>query len=157
MKFHLAILLLGAGVALGPVAATAQSDRVVSYTIVNAREIPQSLTGTEGDPERGRKLYFDREATGCSGCHGSPGGPGAQPNSGGDVAPSLSGIAGRRTIGRLRLWLVAPDVIRPGTQMPTYYAVGQRQDPHDPRFGEPRLAAAEIEDLLAYLMRQTGD
>lgn len=133
-----------------------EPERVVAYIIVNAREIPQSLTGAPGDAERGRKLYFDRELTGCSGCHGSPGGPGAQPNSGEQTAPPLSGIASQRSIGRLRLWLVAPKVIRPDTNMPTYYAVGQRTDIDDPRFGEPRLTAAEIEDLLAYLMRQTG-
>lgn len=150
-------LLISLTFVAGPALAQSGPERVVAYKIVNAREIPVSLTGAPGDAEKGRKLYFDREATGCSGCHGSPGGPGAQPNSGEEVSPSLSGIASRRTIGRMRLWLVAPEVIRPGTRMPTYYAVGQRQDPQDPRFGEPRLTASEIEDLLAYLMRQSAD
>ncbi|MEO1492859.1 MAG: cytochrome c [Pseudomonadota bacterium] len=149
------VSLLFALLASAGVARAAEPDRVVAYTIVNAREIPDSLTGAAGDPERGRQLYFNREVTGCSGCHGSPGGPGAQLNSAEEVAPSLSGIASRRTIGRLRLWLVAPEVIRPETGMPSYYAIGQRQNPEDPRFGETRLTAAEIEDLLAYLMRQT--
>jgi sulfur-oxidizing protein SoxX len=134
----------------------AQSDRVVAYRIVNAQEIPVSLTGLAGDFERGRQLYFDRDATGCSGCHGSPGGPGAQPNAEGPEAPSLAGIASRLSEGRLRLWLVAPTVIRPQTAMPGYYTVGQRSDPEDPRFGEPRLSAGEIEDILAYLMKQNG-
>lgn len=132
----------------------AQSDHVVAYSIVNAKEIPTSLTGTQGNAEQGRQLYFDREATGCSGCHGSPGGPGAQPNAEGADAPPLSGVAGRLTQGVMRLWLVAPTVIRPDTAMPGYYTVGQRDDPTDPRFGEPRLSASEIEDILAYLMKQ---
>lgn len=136
--------------------AVAQSDRVVAYRIVNAAEIPASLTGGPGDAERGRQLYFDREATGCSGCHGSPGGPGAQPNVEGPDAPPLSGVASRLSEGALRLWLVAPTVIRPDTAMPGYYTVGQRDDASDPRFGEPRLSAFEIEDILAYLMKQDG-
>ncbi len=148
------ITIAGAIALVGTSAAMADVERVVSYTIVNAREIPESLTGSDGNPELGRRLYFDRAQTGCSGCHGSPSGPGAQPNSSGPAAPPLSGIASRRTEGRLRLWLVAPEVIRPGTEMPAYYTVGQRSDPEDPRYGEPRLSAAEIEDLLAYLMRQ---
>ncbi len=57
--------------------------------------------------------------------------------------------------GALRLWLVAPQVIAPETRMPAYYGLGQRMDPADPRFGEPLLTAAEIENLVAYLMRPT--
>lgn len=136
--------------------ALAQSDRVVSYTIVDGRGIPASLTGRAGNAEAGRKLFFDRGSTGCSGCHGSPGGPGAQPNPDGASAPSLAGVAGRRSEGALRLWLVAPGVINPLTEMPSYYEIGQRTDPNDPRYGETLLSAAEIEDLIAYLMRQTS-
>ena len=100
-------------ICLGAAVAGAQSARVVAYEIVNGREIPASLTGEEGDPEAGRTLYFDREATGCSGCHGSPGGPGAQPDTDGEPAPVLAGIASRMTEGTMRLWLVAPEVLNP--------------------------------------------
>jgi hypothetical protein len=47
-------------------------------------------------------------------------------------------------------------VIDPETRMPAYYALGQRMDPADPRFGEPLLTAAEIEDLVAYLMQPSA-
>ena len=128
---------------------------VVAYTIVDAREIPDSLTGEPGDPEAGRRLYFDRQLTRCSGCHGSPENAGspAEPPIGGGLA--LSGVGRRLSEGAVRLWLVAPQVIAPGTRMPGYYAIGQRDDPADPRFGGPLLTAGEIEDLIAYLMRQT--
>lgn len=132
-------------------------ERVVAYSIVDARTIPDSLTGRDGDPEKGRQLYFDREQAGCSGCHGSPGGPGAQANAAGDAAPSLSGLSQRMDRGAARLWLVAPGVLRPDTAMPAYYAAGQRQDKNDPRFGEPRLSAQEIENLLAYLFRDLAE
>ncbi|MEM7212423.1 MAG: c-type cytochrome [Pseudomonadota bacterium] len=129
-------------------------DRVVAYEIVNGRSIPKSLTANPGDPEIGRRLYFDREITGCSGCHGSPGGPGAQPNADASNAPQLAGVADRMDEGVLRLWLVAPQVMDPETSMPAYYAVGQRSDENDPLYGSTRLSAAEIEALVAYLMRQ---
>lgn len=140
----------GPGVLAQPVSL---EDRVVAYTIVDARHIPKSLTGRDGDPEQGRQLYFDRDRTGCSGCHGSPGGPGAQANSEGDAAPRLADLARRMDRGTARLWLVAPMVLRPETEKPAYYAAGQRTDQQDPRFGEPRLSAQEIENILAYLYR----
>ena len=154
-----AIAAAALAVTLAAAVPTVAGGEVVAYSIVDAREVPDSLTGRPGDPEAGRKLYFDRQLTRCSGCHGSPGGPGAQADrsAGGsaDGAPPLDGVAKRISEGAIRLWLVAPQVIEPGTRMPGYYAVGQRDDPADPRYGEPLLTAAEIEDLVAYLMRQT--
>ena len=138
---------------LPAIAATAQD--VAAYAIVDAREVPESLTGRAGDPEAGRKLYFNRRLTRCSGCHGSPGGPGAQADAGAADAPSLAGVARRLTEGAIRLWLVAPQVIAPGTRMPGYYSVGQRDDPADPRYGEPLLTAGDVENLVAYLMQQS--
>ena len=152
LRLLLAMTLLGVGTVTS--SAYAQSARVVAYEIVNGREIPASLTGSEGDAEAGRTLYFDRETTGCSGCHGSPGGPGAQPDTDGEPAPPLAGIASRMSEGAMRLWLVAPEVANPDTAMPAYYRIGQRDDPTDPRYGEPRVSAQEIEHLIAYLKRQ---
>lgn len=139
-----------------PAGLAEAADRVVAYQIVDGRTIPDSLTGRPGDPEAGRQLYFDRALTGCSGCHGSPGGPGAEANPNQDRAPSLQDLANRMDAGTVRLWLIAPQVLRPGTAMPGYYALGQRDDPKDPRYGEPILSAQEIENLLAYLLRQGG-
>ncbi|MFK7941465.1 MAG: c-type cytochrome [Paracoccaceae bacterium] len=144
------------GTCLPDSSAFAQSARVTPYTIENASEISKSLTGRKGDSERGRKLYFNRERTGCSGCHGSPGGPGAEANAEDARAPNLTSVAARMGEGVLRLWIVAPEVLRPGTEMPAYYAAGQRDDPNDPRFGETRLSAAQVEDIVAYLLRQSG-
>lgn len=134
----------------------AQDGRVLPYVIENAREIPESLTGQVGDAERGRQLYFNRERSGCSGCHGSPGGPGAELSAEDSGAPSLTGVASRMSSGTLRLWIVAPQVLNPDTSMPSYYTAGQRDNPNDPRFGEPRFSARQIEDLVAYLSRQRG-
>lgn len=128
--------------------AAAAAERVVAYEIVDAREIPASLTGRPGDPQAGRALYFDDKIARCAGCHGTPEAPGAD-------APALGDLGRRLGEGAVRLWLVAPHVIAPETRMPAYYAVGQRMDPADPRFGEPLLTAAQIEDLVAYLTQPT--
>ena len=146
--------LLAAMFTLGSMVSIAAADRVVAYRIIDGREITEPLGGYAGDPELGRKLYFDRRLTGCSGCHGSPGGPGAQANAQADNAPTLRSIASRMTAGTMRLWLVAPQVLNPDTKKPGYYDVGQRNDPTDPRYGEPLLSAEEIEHLVAYLSRQ---
>lgn len=137
-----------------PLGAVGQST--VAYEIVNAREIPASLTGRPGDPEAGRRLYFDRQLTRCAACHGSPRRPGEQADPAAESAPSLVGLSRRLSEGEIRLWLVAPEVLSPGTTMPAYYALGQRDDPADPRFGEPLLTAQEIEDLVAFLVRSTS-
>lgn len=144
-------LALIAALIATPLAAD-EPDRVVGYRIVDAAEIPASLTGASGDPDAGRRVYFDRALTGCSGCHGSPGGPGAEADRGAGNAPSLDRVAARMSEGAIRLWLVAPQVLNPETTMPAFYTIGQRTDPNDPRYGEPRLSAAEIEDLVAYLL-----
>lgn len=153
-----ALIVAAFSIAMGyGMATAANGDRVVAYTIVDASAIPESLTGRPGDPEAGRRLYFDRQLTRCSGCHGSPGGPGAEADPDRSAAPSLAGLAERMRPGTIRLWLVAPNVINPETTMPGFYDIGQRQDPQDQRFGEPLLSAQDVENVLAYLMRQATE
>jgi len=112
------------------------------YVIEDAAAIPASLTGAPGDPARGAALYA-REALGCAACHGPLGGPAPE-----GAAPAL---APGMEPGRARLWVVAPRAIDPETAMPAFYAAGQRTGADDPRYGEPLLTAAEVEDLVAYL------
>ncbi len=131
--------------ALAVPAVADEPPRVVPYQIVNARTIPESLTGSAGDPAAGRALYYDPTID-CARCHGTPGAADAV------NAPDLGGLAGRMEIGTARLWIVAPGVLAPETTMPAYYAAGQRTDQADPRFGEPLLSAAELENILAYLI-----
>jgi L-cysteine S-thiosulfotransferase len=140
--------------ALALAGSAGAADRVVAYRIVDARAIPDSLTGRPGDPDAGRALFLDEKLARCVGCHGVIGDASAVP--GYPEAPPLDDVGRRLGEGAIRLWLVAPQVAEPGTRMPAFYALGQRDDPADPRFGEPLLTAAEIESLVAYLVRQTG-
>lgn len=147
--------VFAAAPALVPTPCQADTSRVVAYRIVDGAEIPEPLTTAPPDVEAGRQLYFDRKRTNCSGCHGSPGGAGAQTDAAAANAPALAHVGKRLSDGVIRLWIVAPEVMDPETEMPAYYQVGQRQDPNDKRYGEPTLSAQEIENLIAYLMRSS--
>jgi|SRR5690625_2194212 len=138
-------------------AAPAMAENVVAFEIVDGREIPSSLTGEPGDAGRGRELYLDEKLARCAGCHGIPGDQRAGDASADGApspAPSLDDVGVRLSAGAIRLSLVAPEILRPATGMPSYYGLGQRADPADPRYGEPLMTAREIEDLVAYLTEQ---
>jgi len=136
------VLLSGPARAAGP---------VVAYTIVDGRVIPQRLTGAPGDAARGRAVYAGALRAGCPDCHGIPGGPAGERQAMKTDGPDLAGIGARLSPGEIRLWIVAPAVLREATKMPAYYAAGQRREADDPLYGGPELTAAEIEDLVAYL------
>jgi sulfur-oxidizing protein SoxX len=139
----------------------AGAEHVVAYRVVDARAIPDSLTGRQGDAQAGRALYLDDKLARCAGCHGVPDGRAGAAAADSVLAPATAapplGDVGRRLDpGAIRLWLVAPQLVSADTEMPGFYSIGQRMDPADPRFGEPLLTAAQIEDLVAYLAAQSG-
>ena len=134
-------VLLGMIAVLMAAPAIAGGAAIVAYRITDGREIAGSLTGAPGNPARGRTLFHDRGAAGCVRCHTT-----------GGAGPGLEDMAGRRTPGEFRLWIVAPQVFDPETGMPGFYAAGQRAAPDDPLYGGPLLRAADIEDLVAYLL-----
>ncbi|MEM6933770.1 MAG: c-type cytochrome [Pseudomonadota bacterium] len=138
------------------VASISAAENVVAYTISDGQRIEVPLTRKTGDWQRGRDLFFDRSLTGCSSCHGSPGGPGAEIAAENRNAPDLSGIAGRMSEGEIRLWIVAPVVLKPETEMPGFYLAGQRTDADSPVINGPWLNANQIEDIVAYLTHQTA-
>ncbi|MBY8977275.1 c-type cytochrome [Rhodobacteraceae bacterium NNCM2] len=139
---------------LMPAGALSAAEALSPYTISNGISIDAPLGGAAGNWERGRTIYFDRSLTGCSACHGSPGGPGAEIVKGSENAPSLTGIASRLSEGEIRLWIVAPKVLNPESEMPGFYLAGQRSGPDSPVINGPWLDAGQIEDLVAYLARQ---
>jgi len=148
MRAWVQVLALVGVSAATPVFAVAAGP-VVAYTISNGSEITEKLTGTDGVPgaaARGRALYTDEAPAGCASCHGVPGAAGDAAS-----APDLTGVGKRLSAGAIRLWIVAPATFDPETDMPAFYAAGQRQGAADPLYGGPALTAAEIEDLVAYL------
>ena len=70
----------------------------------------------------------------------------------GDVGPALNGIGSRLDAAQLRLRLVDPKRMNPGTIMPAYYKVEGLYRVNPQYRGKPVLAAQEIEDVVAYLL-----
>jgi sulfur-oxidizing protein SoxX len=111
--------------------------------------IPASLTGSSGDPERGRMIVVNRQVGLCLLCHT---GPFPEERFQGTMAPDLKGAGARSTEGQLRLRIVDASRLKPDTIMPPYYRV-DGLDRVAPSFqGKPILTAEQIEDVVAYLV-----
>ncbi|WP_298111444.1 sulfur oxidation c-type cytochrome SoxX [Bradyrhizobium sp.] len=124
----------------------AVGEELKSYT-TTGDAIVESLTGATGDPARGRKLVVERTNT-CILCHS---GPFPEEKFQGDLAPNLSGVGSRWSVGQLRLRLVDASRINPGTIMPSYYRVDGLDRVANAFRGKPILSAEQIEDIVAYL------
>ena len=137
----------------GPIAAAVlcasplhAQEALRPYTVVGDA-IPQSLTGTPGDPARGRGIVVKREST-CLLCHS---GPFPEQRFQGDLAPDLRGTGRRWSQGELRLRLVDATRLNPATIMPSYYRVDGLTRVARSYEGKPVLTAEQIEDVVAYL------
>lgn len=109
--------------------------------------IPTSLTGSPGDPARGRALVLTRTTT-CILCHS---GPFPEVRFQGDLAPDLTGVGKRWATSQLRLRMVDASRFNPETIMPSYYRIDGLVGVARNVAGKPILSAAEIEDIVAYL------
>ena len=126
-----------------PAASRAQP---VPYEI-DGDAIEASLTGSPGDPARGRALVINRQTT-CVLCHAVPQTAAAFQ---GDLAPGLAGSGSRWSIGQMRLRLVDAARLNPTTIMPSYYRVDRLQRVAAAWRDRPILSAEQIEDMVAYL------
>jgi len=127
-----------------------KADELVPYQVVDGISIPQSLTGSPGDPERGRAAVIHRQQGNCLACHEIP--ALADEPFHGDLGPSLAGVAARYDEGELRLRIVDPKVINPDTIMPAFH---KTKGLHRvmPKFeGKPILSAEQVEDVVAFLL-----
>ncbi|MCS6931478.1 MAG: sulfur oxidation c-type cytochrome SoxX [Acetobacteraceae bacterium] len=146
MRLGAAKLFLGLAIGLTG-AALAQTGPLVPYRVVDDA-IPESLTGTPGDPDRGRALALDRSKGNCVTCHNMPVNADFQ----GDLGPPLDGVASRWTEGELRLRIVDSKRINPDSNMPSFYRVEGLTAVRRDWAGRPMLTAQEVEDILAYLL-----
>ncbi|WP_395675775.1 sulfur oxidation c-type cytochrome SoxX [Inquilinus sp.] len=115
---------------------------------VEGDAIARPLTGQPGDPARGQALLADRQRSLCSLCHA---GPFAPPHQQGTLAPDLQGIGARLSEGQLRLRVVDIKRLVPDSIMPSYTRTEGLARVAPAWQGKPVLAAAEIEDVIAYL------
>jgi sulfur-oxidizing protein SoxX len=111
--------------------------------------IPESLTGAKGDPQRGRAIVANRQVGLCLLCHS---GPFPEERFQGNLAPDLAGSGRRWSEGQLRLRIVDSSRINPATIMPAYYRSQGLVRVAPSWRGKPVLSAAQIEDVVAFLM-----
>jgi sulfur-oxidizing protein SoxX len=137
-----ALLLMGVEFALA-----ANDDALRPYKIVG-EAIPESLTGTGGNPVTGRAIVLDRRLGACLLCHT---GPFAEERFQGTLAPDLSEAGSRWSAGQLRLRLVDATRLNPATIMPPYYRVYDLTRVGSPWFGRPILTAQQVEDVVAFM------
>ncbi len=122
----------------------------VSFEIVDDERIPASLTGTAGDPDKGREAFINRKLGNCLGCHAVTE-LAAQPFHG-EVGPPLDGIGEIYGEGELRLRVVNPKVVNPDTIMPGFYVSDGLHRVAEKFQGQTILTAEQVEDIVAYLM-----
>ena len=127
---------------------------IVMAPVATAQEIvgdaiPVSLTGQPGDAARGRAIVANRSVGLCLLCHS---GPIAEERFQGDLAPSLAGAGTRWSAGQLRLRIVDGSRLNADTIMPPYYRTGGLQRVARAVEGKTILTAAQVEDVVAYLV-----
>jgi sulfur-oxidizing protein SoxX len=111
--------------------------------------IPQSLTGVQGDPARGRAIVVNRQVGLCLLCHS---GPFPEERFQGNLAPDLTGAGTRASEGQLRLRIVDSGRINPATIMPAYHRTEGLARVAPAWRSKPILSAEQIEDVVAFLM-----
>lgn len=142
-----ALVVAGALLMANPADLAGAEAGLVPYMIVGDA-IPASLTGTKGDPERGRAIVANRQVGLCLLCHS---GPFPQEKFQGTLAPDLKGAGSRSTEGQLRLRIVDASRLNPQTIMPPYYRVEGLVNVAPAFQRKTLLSAEQIEDVVAYL------
>lgn len=119
--------------------------------------IEQSLSGTAGNPEDGKKVFATAALGNCVACHAAeiskdipfPG----------TVGPALDGAADRWTEGQLRGIVAKAKMTFDGTIMPSFYQTSGYIRPGNAYTGKagteplpPILNAQQVEDVVAYLL-----
>lgn len=129
-------------------ASTASSHAYDSIDVVGDA-VPQPLTSTPGDAERGRAIVGDRQVGLCLMCHT---GPFPDERSQGTLAPDLAGAGMRWSEGQLRLRIVDSRRLNPDTIMPSYFRAAEGRRVGKAFRDQPVLDAQQVEDVVAFLV-----
>ena len=121
---------------------------VLSAGLVVGDGMPQPLTSTPGDVQRGRTIVASRQQGLCLLCHS---GPFPEERQQGNLAPSLAGAGARWNEAQLRLRIVDSRRLNPDSLMPALHRVGDQQRVGAAWQGKPVLDAQQVEDVVAYL------
>lgn len=152
MKRHIII-----GMAISALSATVAMAEVAPENVeFTEGAIAQSLSGTAGNAEDGKKVFSTAGLGNCVACHAAeiskdipfPG----------TVGPALDGAADRWTPEQLRGIVANAKMTFDGTVMPSFYKTSGYIRPGDAYTGKagteplpPILNAQQVEDVVAYL------
>ena len=110
--------------------------------------VPEALSGTPGDPVRGRAIVANRQLGLCLLCHTAPI---QEERMQGNLAPDLVGAGKRWSVGQLRLRVADARVLNPLTIMPSYHRVPASARVARAWASAPLLDAQQVEDVVAFL------
>ncbi|MEO1660579.1 MAG: sulfur oxidation c-type cytochrome SoxX [Pseudomonadota bacterium] len=129
-------------------ACSAPEVKLVPVGDIVGDRLPEALTGSPGNIERGRTIFSDRDQGHCVLCHIVSE---LDVSFQGNVGPALSTVGNRLDAAQLRLRIVDYQIVRPSTLMPSYYRTHDLYQVAEAYQGDPVLEAQQVEDLVAYL------
>jgi sulfur-oxidizing protein SoxX len=145
---HLAAGVAGAALL---VAAGAGAEIAPDEVVIENIAIEESLTGTPGDPEKGREYFAARKLGNCLACHANS--DMSELPFHGEVGPPVDGAGDRWEAAQLRAIVVnSKKVFGDQTIMPAFYRTGGLNRVRGQFEGETILTAQQVEDVVAYLM-----
>lgn len=149
---HIGRLLLGAlaGIGLSAAVASAETIAPTAVKFVDGT-VSTSLTGSEGDPEKGAQVFKNVRLGNCLACHVNSAMKDEQFH--GETGTPLDGVADRYDRATLRAILVdSKKVFGDETLMPAFYRTSGKNRVLEKFAGKTILTAQQVEDVLAYLM-----
>ena len=112
--------------------------------------VPQPLSNSYANPEKGKQLVIDRNKGNCLSCHQLPI---PEEEFHGTIGPSLTQVSSRLTPEQIRLRIIDMKRLNPLTIMPSYFQSTTPLNRISSQFeGTTLLTPDEIEHIIAYLM-----
>ena len=112
--------------------------------------VAASLTGTPGDPAKGKEWFVGRKLGNCLACHENSDTDNEQFH--GEVGPPLDGVADRWSEAELRGIVTNSKMMFEDTIMPAFYRDTGFNRTREEFEGKTILSAQQVEDIVAYLM-----
>lgn len=100
----------------------------------------------QGDVERGRKVFVEREQGHCVRCHAVPGVTEA-----GNLGPPLAGVGSRLTPGEIRVRVVDITQVNPDAAMPAFRKAEGLHRVAAAYVNKTLLSESQLDDVVAYL------
>jgi len=135
------LALAGAGGAMATAPATTGTGTA------GVDGLPEPLTATAGNADRGRALVAQRQLSQCLLCHQAP----LEVPFQGDISTNLAGAGARWSAAQLRQRLVNPRKQNPDSIMPAYFETAPRNRVGAAWRDKTILDAQQIEDVIAWL------